>query len=146
MNAAGDINHCVFVPGHESEPVLLPGFVIKWEQNQITTQAHLFDLTIMLMWYFSVSCGCQSPTLHHRGWRGTASRIMALDMLAKAGDVSQLRSVSDRLWLAHHRCPLSHQLWPVSVSWWRHGIETLHPLWREFVIEDSSHKGIVIHS
>ena len=33
MDAAGDINHCVFVPGHESEPVLLPGFVIK--ENKI---------------------------------------------------------------------------------------------------------------
>ena len=32
---------------HEGASVLLPGSAIKWEQNQVTRQAHLRDLTHM---------------------------------------------------------------------------------------------------
>ena len=31
--------------GHEGAPLLLPGFAIKWQQNQVPRQAHLCDLT-----------------------------------------------------------------------------------------------------
>ena len=31
--------------GHEGAAVLLPGFAIKWLQNQVTRQPHLHDLT-----------------------------------------------------------------------------------------------------
>ena len=31
----------------EGVPVLLPGFAIKWWQNQVTRQTHLRDLTHM---------------------------------------------------------------------------------------------------
>ena len=35
----------VYRSGHESEAVLLPSFDIKWQQNQVTKQLHLYDLT-----------------------------------------------------------------------------------------------------
>ena len=37
----------IYGPGHKCVPVLLPGFAIKWYQNQVTRQAHLRDLTHM---------------------------------------------------------------------------------------------------
>ena len=36
---------CIYGSGHEGAPILLPGFAIKWQQNQVTRQAHLHDLT-----------------------------------------------------------------------------------------------------
>ena len=38
-----------YVSGHEGAPALLPGFAIKWKQNQVTRQVHLCDLSHMLL-------------------------------------------------------------------------------------------------
>ena len=37
----------VYGSGHEGASILLPGFAIKWQQNKVTTQPHLRDLTHM---------------------------------------------------------------------------------------------------
>ena len=40
--------YCSYGSGHEGAAILLPGFAIKWKQNQVTRQPHFRDLTHML--------------------------------------------------------------------------------------------------
>ena len=37
--------------GHEGVAVLLPGFAINWQQNQVTRQPHLHDLTHIYLYF-----------------------------------------------------------------------------------------------
>ena len=45
MNSA--LKELVYGSGHETAAVLFPGFAINWQQNQVTRQPHVCDLTHM---------------------------------------------------------------------------------------------------
>ena len=54
--------------GHESAPVLLPGFAIIWQQNQVTRRVHLCDFTqiLFLIHYLKLSIEC---SMRNNNWR-----------------------------------------------------------------------------
>ena len=52
--------------GHEGGLVLLPGFAIKWQQNQVTRQAHLPDLTCLQI----IGCVTGPGHRYFRQWFG----------------------------------------------------------------------------
>ena len=68
MDPKTQINSPILKSGHESAPVLLPGFAIIWQQNQVTRQVQLCDFTQILFWihYLKLSIQC---SMRNNVWR-----------------------------------------------------------------------------
>ena len=91
------MTHWVYVSGQEGAAVLLPDFALKWQQNQVTRQPHLRDLTqIPLTQFHSSITQLQKPNWWVRGWPKVAclfqTQVILCHMLAGCNNCTLLYS------------------------------------------------------